>query len=220
MARRLVIGNWKMNLDHVEAVHLTQQVGVMLRATPAEHTDVVLAPPFVDLRSVTSVVESERIPVAVGAQHVNPHDHGAHTGEVSVGMLARLGVTSVIVGHSERRALYAMTDEVVAATLRAVVAGGLRPVLCVGEDLVVREEGRHEAHVRAQLHQRPEPARRAPGRVADPRLRARLGDRHRGHGHHRPGALDDVVPASDPGVPGPGLDPRPLRGLGERRQRR
>ncbi len=151
MARRLVIGNWKMNLDHVEAVHLTQQVGVMLRATPAEHTDVVLAPPFVDLRSVTSVVESERIPVAVGAQHVNPHDHGAHTGEVSVGMLARLGVTSVIVGHSERRALYAMTDEVVAATLRAVVAGGLRPVLCVGEDLVVREEGRHEAHVRAQL---------------------------------------------------------------------
>jgi triosephosphate isomerase (TIM) len=149
--RPLVIGNWKMNLDHVAAVHLTQQLGILLRATPAEHTDVVVAPPFVDLRSVVSVVESERIPTAVAAQHVNPHDHGAHTGEVSVGMLSRLGVTSVIVGHSERRQSYAMTDEVVAATLHAVVAGGLRAVLCVGEDLAVREAGRHEGYVRAQL---------------------------------------------------------------------
>jgi triosephosphate isomerase len=151
VGRPLVIGNWKMNLDHVEAVHLTQQLGVMLRATPAEHTDVVVAPPFVDLRSVVSVVESERIPIAVAAQHVNPHDHGAHTGEVSAGMLRRLGIASVIVGHSERRQSYAMTDEVVAATLRAVVSGGLRAVLCVGEDLAVREEGGHEPHVRAQL---------------------------------------------------------------------
>ncbi|MFI5035732.1 MAG: triose-phosphate isomerase [Acidimicrobiales bacterium] len=149
--RPLVIGNWKMNLDHVEAVHLTQQLGVLLRATPAEHADVALAPPFVDLRSVSSVVESERMPVAVTAQHVNPHDSGAHTGEVSVAMLRRLGVTSVIVGHSERRQNYAMTDEVVAATLRAVGVGGLAPVLCVGEDLELREAGRHESHVRAQL---------------------------------------------------------------------
>src|SRR5579872_1602683 len=112
-ARPLVMGNWKMNLDHVAAVHLVQQLGVLLRATPAEHTDVVVAPPFVDLRSVVSVVQSERIPVAVGAQHANPHAAGAHTGEVSVAMLSRLGVTSVIVGHSERRRSYAMSDEVV-----------------------------------------------------------------------------------------------------------
>jgi triosephosphate isomerase (TIM) len=151
VSRPLVIGNWKMNLDHVEAVHLTQQIGVMLRAAPAEHTDVVLAPPFVDLRSVVSVVESERIPAAVAAQHVNDHERGAHTGEVSVAMLARLGVTSVIVGHSERRQNYAMSDEVVAATARAVLAGGLRVTLCVGEDRGVREAGRHEEHVRAQL---------------------------------------------------------------------
>ncbi len=149
--RPLVIGNWKMNHDHVAAVHLVQQLGVLLRAIPAEHTDVVVAPPFVDLRSVVSVVESERIPLAVGAQHVNEHAHGAHTGEVSVGMLSRLGVTSVLVGHSERRQSYAMSDDVVAATLRAVVTGGLRAVLCVGEDLAVREEGRQDEYVRAQL---------------------------------------------------------------------
>lgn len=147
----LVIGNWKMNLDFVESVHLGQQLGVRLKNRPAEHTEIVVAPPFVDLRSVASIVDSERIPVAVGAQHVNPHENGAHTGEVSISMLQRLGVTWVLVGHSERRALYAMDDDVVAATLRAVVRSGLRAVLCVGEALDVREDEEQDRFVEAQL---------------------------------------------------------------------
>ncbi len=118
MDRPLVIGNWKMNLDFVEALHLVQQVGVLLKNQPVEHTDVVVAPPFVDLRSVASLLDAERFAMSLGAQHVNENDHGAHTGEVSVSMLRRLGVEWVIVGHSERRTLYAMYDEVVAATLR------------------------------------------------------------------------------------------------------
>lgn len=150
-ARPLVIGNWKMNLDYVEAVHLGQQIGVMLKNHPAEHTDVVVAPPFVDLRSVTSIVASERIPVGVAAQHVNVHDGGAHTGEVSLSMLKRLGVEWVLVGHSERRAMYGMDDELVAATLRTVVRGGLRAVLCVGEAGPVREAGGELDFVRDQL---------------------------------------------------------------------
>ena len=151
MKKPLVIGNWKMNLDYVEALHLGQQIGVMLKNKPAEHVDIVLAPPFVDLRSMTSIVESERIPAGVGAQHVSAHDNGAHTGEVSVLMLKRLNVTWVIVGHSERRAMYAMTDDVVVATLRQVVRHGLRAVLCVGEALDVRESGGEKAFVKAQL---------------------------------------------------------------------
>jgi triosephosphate isomerase len=147
----LVIGNWKMNLDFVEAVHLGQQLGVLLKNRPAEHTEVVVAPPFVDLRSVTSIVASERIAMTVAAQHVNPHENGAHTGEVSVAMLQRLGVEWVLVGHSERRAMYAMDDAVVAATLRAVVRSGLKAVLCVGEALDVREEGDQDEWVRRQL---------------------------------------------------------------------
>jgi len=147
----LVVGNWKMNLDYVEALHLGQQIGVMLKNKPLEHVDVVLVPPFVDLRSVSSIVESERIPVGVGAQHVNQNDAGAHTGEVSVAMLKRLNVSWVIVGHSERRAMYAMTDELVVATLRQVVRNGLRAVLCVGEALNVREEHGEDEFVRAQL---------------------------------------------------------------------
>jgi len=92
----LVIGNWKMNLDFVEAVHLGQQIGVLLKNRPSEHTEIVVAPPFVDLRSVASIVDSERIPIGVAAQHVNPNDNGAHTGEVSASMLKRLGVTWVL----------------------------------------------------------------------------------------------------------------------------
>jgi triosephosphate isomerase len=151
MKKPLVVGNWKMNLDYVEALHLGQQIGVMLKNKPLEHVDVVLVPPFVDLRSVSSIVESERIPVGVGAQHVNQNDAGAHTGEVSVAMLKRLNVSWVIVGHSERRAMYAMTDELVVATLRQVVRNGLRAVLCVGEALNVREEHGEDEFVRAQL---------------------------------------------------------------------
>jgi triosephosphate isomerase (TIM) len=147
----LVIGNWKMNLDFVEAVHLGQQIGVLLKNRPSEHTEIVVAPPFVDLRSVASIVDSERIPIAVGAQHVNPNENGAHTGEVSVSMLQRLGVSWVIVGHSERRAMYAMDDAAVALTLRAVVRAGLKAVLCVGEALDVREDADQDEWVRRQL---------------------------------------------------------------------
>jgi triosephosphate isomerase len=140
-----------MNLDFVEALHLTQQLGVLLKNHPVEHTDVVIAPPFVDLRTVSSILDSERLSVALGAQHVNPNENGAHTGEVSVSMLARLGVEWVIVGHSERRTNYAMSDEVVTATVTTVVRAGLHAVLCVGEALEVREAGDYRAFVAQQL---------------------------------------------------------------------
>ena len=149
--RPLVIGNWKMNLDFVEAVHLGQQIGVLLKNRPAEHTDVVVAPPYVDLRSVTSIVASERIPISVGAQHLNANEGGAHTGEVSAAMLTRLGVEWVLVGHSERRSMYAMNDGVVEATLHTAVRNGFRAVLCVGEDGDVRARDGHEGFVRYQL---------------------------------------------------------------------
>lgn len=140
-----------MNLDFVESVHLVQQIGVLLKNRPAEHTDIVLAPPFVDIRSVASIVTSERIPVAVGAQHANANDNGAHTGEVSVAMLKRLNVEWVLVGHSERRSLYAMDDATVAATLNHVARSGLNVVLCVGENASVRDAEQEEPFVSAQL---------------------------------------------------------------------
>src|ERR1700722_12801992 len=149
--RPLVVGNWKMNLDFVEGLHLVQQLGLLMKNRPVEHTDVVVAPPFVDLRTISSILDSERLTIALGAQHVNPYDNGAHTGEISTSMLGRLNVQWVIVGHSERRTHYAMTNDVVAETLRSVVRAGQHAVLCVGEDLELREAGEHEAFVESQL---------------------------------------------------------------------
>ncbi|MGC8498740.1 MAG: triose-phosphate isomerase [Acidimicrobiales bacterium] len=151
MRRALIVGNWKMNLDHVEAVHLTQQLAVILASRPAEHVDVVVAPPFVDLRSVTSVIEAEHSALEVAAQHVNPLPSGAHTGEIAVPMLARLHVRWVIVGHSERRTLYGMDDQIVAETARAAIAGGLRAIVCVGEAEDIRARGEHRAFVESQV---------------------------------------------------------------------
>jgi triosephosphate isomerase (TIM) len=149
--RPLVVGNWKMNLDFVEGLHLVQQLGLLMKNRPVEHTDVVIAPPFVDLRTVSSILDSERLTMALGAQHVNSHDNGAHTGEISTSMLVRLNVAWVIVGHSERRTHYAMTDEVVAETLRSVVRAGQHAIVCVGESSTQRDAGDYEEFVRAQL---------------------------------------------------------------------
>ncbi|HVA52543.1 MAG TPA: triose-phosphate isomerase [Acidimicrobiales bacterium] len=149
--RPLVIGNWKMNLDYVEALHLVQQLGVLMKNRPVEHTDVVVAAPFVDLRSVASIIDAERFAIALGAQHVNAQENGPHTGEVSTSMLKRLNVEWVLVGHSERRVHYFMSDEIVAETLVSVVRAGQHAVLCVGEELNVREHDEHEAYVAAQL---------------------------------------------------------------------
>jgi triosephosphate isomerase len=167
-----------MNLDFVEAVHLGQQIGVILKNRPAEHTDIVVVPPFVDLRSVTSIVDSERIGIDVGAQHVNANDNGAFTGEISTSMLKRLGVTWVLVGHSERRTMYHMDDAVVALTLRAVVANGLNAVLCVGE-AVTSATPTNRTTSCGPVAQRPRRTRRKVHRAGDGRLRADLGHRHR-----------------------------------------
>jgi triosephosphate isomerase (TIM) len=149
--RALVVGNWKMNLDHVEAIHLTQQLGVLLRAHIPERTDVVVAPPFVDLRSVCSVIEADRLTISVAAQHVNAAESGAFTGEISTGMLKRLGVQTVIIGHSERREMFGMTDEIVGTTMRSALQAGLRVILCVGEGHDVRDLGNASDFVAHQL---------------------------------------------------------------------
>jgi triosephosphate isomerase len=139
--RRLVSGNWKMNLDHLQAIHLVQDLGLRLSDGDVVGLDVSVHPPFTDLRSVQSVVEERRIPVFLGAQDCSSEDAGAYTGEVSPVMLARLHVTYVIAGHSERRRLFGETDGVVAAKLRAIVRNGMTPICCVGETAEERDAG-------------------------------------------------------------------------------
>ncbi len=149
--RPLVSGNWKMHHDHIEALHTVRDLGLRMKPEDVAQVDVSVHPPFTDLRTVQTLVEGESIPVALGAQHCNDHDRGAFTGEVSPQMLARLGVRYVIVGHSERRQLFGMTDELVASTLRAVLGQQMTPILCVGETEEERAAGRTEPRLSAQL---------------------------------------------------------------------
>jgi triosephosphate isomerase (TIM) len=149
--RPLVSGNWKMNLNHFEAIQAVQKLAYRLSPEDTATADVSVHPPFSDLRSVQTVLESDDIPVALGAQNCHWAESGAYTGEISPVMLAKLNVTYVIVGHSERRQLFGETDAVVAAKLRAVLAHGMTPILAVGETLDQREAGEAEGTVTAQL---------------------------------------------------------------------
>jgi triosephosphate isomerase len=149
--RPLVAGNWKLHLDHVEAVHLVTELGIRLRGLDANGVDVAILPPFPDLRSVSSLLDAEHLELTLGAQHVSEHDEGAYTGEVSGRMLSRLGVRLVIVGHSERRRLYGMDDATVARTAAAVRRAGLVPLVCVGESIEERDAGETSAVLARQL---------------------------------------------------------------------
>ncbi|WP_104106568.1 triose-phosphate isomerase [Nocardioides sp. 616] len=149
----LMAGNWKMNLNHQEAVVLVQKLAWTLadKRHDFSRVEVVVVPPFTDLRSVQTLVDGDRLSVRYGAQDVSVHDSGAYTGEISAQMLAKLGCSYVVVGHSERREYHAETDAVVNAKAHKGLAAGMTPIVCVGEGLEVRQSGQHVAHTLAQL---------------------------------------------------------------------
>ena len=147
----LISGNWKMNHNHFEAIQTVQKLAYAIEKDDYEACDVSVHPPFTDLRSVQTVLQADNIPVSLGAQNVHQAEKGAFTGEVSAGMLDKLDVKYVIVGHSERRELFGETDEVVNAKATAVLQAGMAPIVCVGETLEERSEGRAQARVTEQL---------------------------------------------------------------------
>jgi triosephosphate isomerase (TIM) len=149
--RTLVAGNWKMNLNHLEAIALVQKIAFDLKPAELETVEVVVLPPFTALRSVQTLVDGDRLNIGYGAQDLSQHVAGAHTGDISGSMLAKLACTYVVVGHSERRTDHGEDDALVAAKARAAYAQGLVPILCVGEHEDVRTAGNHVEHVLTQL---------------------------------------------------------------------
>ncbi|MFC9980058.1 triose-phosphate isomerase [Gordonia sp. NPDC127522] len=147
----LIAGNWKMNLNHLEAIALVQKIAFALPAKYFDKVDVTVIPPFTDIRSVQTVVDGDKLLLTYGAQDLSAHDSGAYTGEISGAFLAKLGCTFVVVGHSERRTLHNETDEVVLAKTKAALKHELTPIVCIGEGLDVREAGEHVAYNIAQL---------------------------------------------------------------------
>src|SRR4249919_97365 len=147
----LISGNWKMHLNHFEALQTVQKLHYKLTRADYDAVDVSVHPPFTDLRTVQTAIESDHMSLIIGAQHCHWEEKGAFTGEVSAAMLAKLQVRYVIVGHSERRQLFGETDEQVNAKVRAVLANGMTPIMCVGETLEEREAGDTESKVLGQL---------------------------------------------------------------------
>jgi triosephosphate isomerase len=154
MARKdFICGNWKMNATHLDAIQMVQKLGYHLEPADYERVDVAVAPPFTALRSVQTVIEADHLPIKLGAQNVYWEEKGAYTGEVAPSMLEKLGVSYVIVGHSERRQLFGETDEMVNKKVKAVFAHGMTPIMALGETLEEREAGETQAKVERQLRE-------------------------------------------------------------------
>jgi triosephosphate isomerase (TIM) len=152
MSRKpLIAGNWKMNLNHFEAIALVQKIAFSLPDKYFDRVDVSVIPPFTDLRSVQTLVDGDKLRLTYGAQDLSQHDLGAYTGEISGAFLAKLGCSYVVVGHSERRTYHGEDDALVAAKAAAALKYELTPIICIGEHLEVREAGEHVAHCQEQL---------------------------------------------------------------------
>jgi triosephosphate isomerase len=147
----LIAGNWKMNLNHFEAIALVQKIAFSLPDKYFDKVDVTVIPPFTDLRSVQTLVDGDKLRLTYGAQDVSKHDSGAYTGEISGAFLAKLGCTFAVVGHSERRTYHDEDDALVAAKAAAALKHGLTPIICIGEGLEIREAGDHVAYNVNQL---------------------------------------------------------------------
>jgi triosephosphate isomerase len=152
MARTpLMAGNWKMNLNHLEALALVQKLAFSLTDDDFDAVEVAVLPPFTAIRSVQTLIDGDKYRILYGAQDVSPHPAGAHTGDIAASMLAKLGCTYVVVGHSERRADHHEDDVVVNAKTKAAFGAGMVPIVCVGEPHEVRQEEGHVDHTLAQL---------------------------------------------------------------------
>ena len=147
----LISGNWKMYLNHFEAISAVQKLEYLLEKDDTELVDVSIHPPFTDLRSVQTLIDADKVKVSLGAQNCHWETQGAFTGEISPVFLSKLNVSFVIAGHSERRELFGETDETVNKKVKAIIANGMTPILCVGETLEEREAGHTEPKVLGQL---------------------------------------------------------------------
>ncbi|ARQ71358.1 triose-phosphate isomerase [Streptomyces marincola] len=147
----LMAGNWKMNLNHLEAIAHVQKLAFGLSDKDFAEVEVAVLPPFTDLRSVQTLVDGDKLKIKYGAQDISAHDSGAYTGEISGPLLAKLNCAYAVVGHSERRQYHGEDEAICNAKVKAAYRHGLTPILCIGEPLDVRKAGGHVAHTLAQL---------------------------------------------------------------------
>ncbi|GAA4472898.1 triose-phosphate isomerase [Enteractinococcus fodinae] len=149
----LIAGNWKMHMDHFQAVSLVQKLSWTLADHDHNFDEVQVAvfPPFTDLRSVQTLIMADKLELVYGAQDLSQHDAGAYTGDISGDFLGKLGCSYVLVGHSERRSVHGETDDLINAKVHAALRHELTPILCVGEGLDTRQANHHVSFTLEQL---------------------------------------------------------------------
>jgi len=152
MSRKpLIAGNWKMNLNHLEAIAVAQKLAYSIEDREYDAVDITIIPPFTDIRSIQTLIDGDRLRLTYGAQDLSPENSGAFTGDISGSMLGKLGCTFVLVGHSERRAIHHESDEILNRKIKAALAHELTPIFCIGEELPIREAGTHVEFVLEQV---------------------------------------------------------------------
>ena len=151
MRKPLMAGNWKMNLNHLEAIAVAQKLVYSLDDKDYDAVDVAIIPPFTDIRSIQTLIDGDRLRLTYGAQDLSPEASGAFTGDIAGSMLHKLGCTYVLIGHSERRAIHAESDALINRKIKAALANEIIPIFCVGEELAIRESGAHVSHVIRQV---------------------------------------------------------------------
>lgn len=147
----LMAGNWKMNLNHLEAIAVTQKLAFSLNDKDFDEVDIIVVPPFTDIRSVQTLIDGDHLRIRYGAQDISEHPNGAFTGDISGSMLRKLGCSYVLVGHSERREYHNESDALINAKVKVALANEMMPILCVGESLPIRESGEQVRHVLNQI---------------------------------------------------------------------
>ena len=151
MRKPLMAGNWKMNLNHLEAIAVAQKLVYSLDDKDYDAVDVAIIPPFTDIRSIQTLIDGDRLRLTYGAQDLSPEASGAFTGDIAGSMLHKLGCTFVLIGHSVRRAIHGESDALINRKIKAALANEIIPIFCVGEELAIRESGAHVSHVIRQV---------------------------------------------------------------------
>jgi triosephosphate isomerase len=151
MRKPLMAGNWKMNLNHLEAIAVAQKLVYSLDDKDYDAVDVAIIPPFTDIRSIQTLIDGDRLRLTYGAQDLSPEASGAFTGDIAGSMLHKLGCKYVLIGHSERRAIHGESDALINRKIKAALANEIIPIFCVGEELAIRESGAHVSHVIRQV---------------------------------------------------------------------
>ena len=151
MRKPLMAGNWKMNLNHLEAIAVAQKLVYSLDDKDYDAVDVAIIPPFTDIRSIQTLIDGDRLRLTYGAQDLSPEASGAFTGDIAGSMLHKLGCTYVLIGHSERRAIHSESDALINRKIKAALVNEIIPIFCVGEELAIRESGAHVSHVIRQV---------------------------------------------------------------------